>query len=284
MTRDRLQELLNLSRLPNNPTSESHSINIKNEYSSIDDILGEYVEIRKNIAQLAQNLDTMRKSLRITDLKDFNSSKVEALNDQNVSIGQKLLTKFRELRQTLPEDEDFTLEARMKRTLFHGMHQEYINVWTSQEEFLQTYEAKLKKKLMLHSKIMNTVQSEEEVEELLANKTTSLFVNNILEETEKERRLLRDLYQRHTELQKLENSIKEVHSLFIRIQNLVLEQNDRIQMVEFHAQQASVHVDKGAVELDKAHTLKKRGLKCKMCIIMWSIVILTILLVIAVIF
>lgn len=60
MTRDRLQELLNvrdekkklnarnidhyflqLSRLPNNPTSESHSINIKNEYSSIDDILGE---------------------------------------------------------------------------------------------------------------------------------------------------------------------------------------------------------------------------------------------------
>lgn len=45
------------------------------------------------------------------------------------------------------------MEARMKRTLFHGMHQEYINVWTSQEEFLQTYEAKLKKKLMLHSKI-----------------------------------------------------------------------------------------------------------------------------------
>lgn len=109
------------------------------------------------------------------------------------------------------------------------------------------------------------------------------LLNNkqILEETEKERRLLRDLYQRHTELQKLENSIKEVHSLFIRIQNLVLEQvslcylirnfnlfhytslkqNDRIQMVEFHAQQASVHVDKGAVELDKAHTLKKRGLK-----------------------
>lgn len=52
------------------------------------------------------------------------------------------------------------------------------------------------------------------------------LLNNkqILEETEKERRLLRDLYQRHTELQKLENSIKEVHSLFIRIQNLVLEQ------------------------------------------------------------
>lgn len=282
MIKDRLEELLALSKLPSATNNESYSVNIKSDYSSIDDILGEYVEIRKNVALLAANLDTMKKCLRITDIKELNGNgnKINNLHDQNVGIGQKLLVKFKDLRSTLPDDEDYSLEARMKRTLFHGMHQEYINIWNNHEQFLQSYETKLKKNLQMHSKIMNYAHTEEEVEDLIANKKTSLFVSNILEDTEKERNTLRDLYRRHTELEKIENSIKEVHALFIRIQNLVLEQNDRIQMVEFHAQQATINVDKGADNLDKARELKKKAMKCKMCMIMWGIIIFTVLIVI----
>lgn len=85
----------------------------------------------------------------------------------------------------------------------------------------------------------------------------------ILQETEKERQTLRDLMDRFNELRRLEKSIEEVHALFMRIQTLVLEQSETIQRVEFHAQQATLFVDKGADELDQAEKNQKKARKVK---------------------
>jgi len=82
-----------------------------------------------------------------------------------------------------------------------------------------------------------------------------------LQETEKERQLLREMMERFNELRRLEKSIEEVHALFMRIQTLVLEQSEVIQRVEFHAQQATLYVDKGADELDQAEQHQKRARK-----------------------
>lgn len=52
----------------------------------------------------------------------------------------------------------------------------------------------------------------------------SMVLLKILEETERERRILRDLMNRYDELKNLEQSIEEVSRLFQRIQILVLDQ------------------------------------------------------------
>uniref|UniRef100_A0A0K8TNM0 Putative snare protein syntaxin 1 n=1 Tax=Tabanus bromius TaxID=304241 RepID=A0A0K8TNM0_TABBR len=277
MTKDRLQELRKISGVAYTSNWNVATVNIDNEHPSVDDILGQYVEIRKNLQNIAANLNEMKKLVQTADLRQSTGNDMEKLRNQNLSIGTMLINRFKELKADLPKSDDYTLEARMKRTLFYGMHQEYINIWTSHEEFLQNYETKLKKNLQLHSKIMNYQHTEEEVEELIRNKQTSLFVDNILEETERERRTLRDLLQRYSELEKLERSLSEVHALFLRIQNLVMEQSERIQVVEYHAQQASVRVDRGTENLEKARSLKQKALKCKTCLIISVIVVLFIL-------
>lgn len=275
MVRDRLPDLLQRSLQTSNGSLDQAVI-MTELSTNVDAILNPYTEIRILLGTIVSNLETMNRMVQSINIRNFNEKELEELRNENLKIGTQLMAKFKDFKANLPPDDDYCLEARMKRTLFYGLHQSYINIWTRNEAFLQSYEDKLKKNLQLHSKIMNFNSTEEEVEELIANKTTSLFVGNILEETEKERRTLRDLMDRFSELKKLEKSLEDVHALFLRIQNLVLEQSETIQLVEYHAQQATLHIDKGADELEQAHVLKKKTRKKKMILL---VIILTILLI-----
>ncbi|KAL5288119.1 Syx4 family protein [Megaselia abdita] len=292
MARDRLPDLIensssssrgNLSQHSNssdtvlNMSYDSNSPNTG--CSAIDTVLTEYTDVRVKLAQISRNLDRMNKLLLRTSIRQFNEEEMDDLRVANLSLGNELTIKFKELRGKLAEENDYSLEARMKRTLFYGLHQSFIHVWNNNEKFLQTYEDRLKKNLVMYSKIVNMNATEEEVEELINSKQTNIFVGNILEQTEKERQNLRELIDRCSELKRLEKSLEEVHALFIRIQNLVFEQSEQIQVIEYHAQQASLQVDKGNDQLDKANTLSKSVRKKKICLIALGVSVVFILLI-----
>lgn len=57
--------------------------------------------------------------------------------------------------------------------------------------------------------------SHEETETFLVNReSTSMFVDNVLQETQKARNNLRDIVHRHDELENFEKSLKEVFELY----------------------------------------------------------------------
>ncbi|XP_036319014.1 syntaxin-4 [Rhagoletis pomonella] len=293
MVKDRLPELLQRSGSVLSTVSASNGAALFQRSSNIelklaemsapmDAILNPYSEIRVQLAQISANLDTMNRMVQTINIRNFNEKEMDELRTQNLKMGNQLMNKFKEFKSNMPPENDFTLEARMKRTLFYGLYQSYIQIWTKNEEFLQLYERKLKKNLEIHSKIMNCNSTEEEIEELIANKTTNLFVGNILEETENERRTLRDLMDRFNELKKLEKSIEDVHALFLRIQTLVMEQRETINRVEFVAQQATHFVDKGQHKLKKAETLKQKALKKKFWLIGIAVAVLVVLILIGI--
>ncbi|SPP86918.1 blast:Syntaxin-4 [Drosophila guanche] len=246
--------------------------------ANVDDILNPYAQIRLQLSQIAANLEAMNRMTQTINLRTFNENEMDDLHNKNLRLGNQLMNRFRDFKTNLPPENDYCLEARMKRTLFYGLYQTYINLWQKNELFLQNYEQKIKKNLRLHSKIINSEASEQEIELLMENKTTKLFVDNFLQETEKERQTLRDLMDRFNELRKLEKSIEDVHALFMRIQTLVMEQSDTIQRVEFHAQQATLYVDKGAVELDQAEKHQKKARKKKIMLITILVAVLLVLL------
>ncbi|XP_026846318.1 syntaxin-4 isoform X2 [Drosophila persimilis] len=255
----------------NNNSSESKDRGSKDRGSTkmaqyganVDDILNPYSQIRLQLSQIAANLEAMNRMTQTINLRTFNENEMDDLHNKNLRLGNQLMSRFRDFKTNLPPENDYSLEARMKRTLFYGLYQTYINLWQKNELFLQNYELKIKKNLRLHTKIINSEASEQEIELLMENKTTKLFVDNFLQETEKERQTLRDLMDRFNELRKLEKSIEDVHALFMRIQTLVMEQSETIQRVEFHAQQATLYVDKGAVELDQAEKHQKKARKVR---------------------
>ncbi|EDV45680.1 syntaxin-4 [Drosophila erecta] len=250
--------------------------------SNVDDILNPYTEIRQQLAHIAANLEAMNRIAQTINLRTFNENEMDELHNKNLRLGNQLMTRFNDFKANLPAENDYSLEARMKRTLFYGLHQTFINLWHKNELFLQNYETKVKKNLRLHTKIINSEASEQEIELLIENKTTKLFVDNFLQETEKERQTLREMMERFNELRRLEKSIEEVHALFMRIQTLVMEQSEVIQRVEFHAQQATLYVDKGADELDQAEQHQKKARKKKIMLIAILAAVLLVLLLVGI--
>ncbi|XP_023164800.2 syntaxin-4 isoform X2 [Drosophila hydei] len=207
MARDRLPELLQRSLSANstssssngslllsayNATTESLTSNNNNNVennkdrskmsqqgTNVDAILNPYSEIRYQLSQIVSNLDAMERMSQTIHLRTFSENEMDELHNKNLRLGNHLMSRFREFKANLPPETDYSLEARMKRTLFYGLYQTFINLWQKNEQFLQNYETKVKKNLRLHSKIINAEASEQEIELLIENKTTKLFVDNI---------------------------------------------------------------------------------------------------------
>ncbi|XP_033172075.1 syntaxin-4 isoform X2 [Drosophila mauritiana] len=121
--------------------------------SNVDDILNPYTEIRQQLAQIAANLEAMNRMAQTVNLRTFNENEMDELHNKNLRLGNQLMTRFNDFKANLPAENDYSLEARMKRTLFYGLHQTFINLWHKNELFLQNYETKVKKNLRLHTKI-----------------------------------------------------------------------------------------------------------------------------------
>ena len=90
--------------------------------------------------------------------------------------------------------------------------------------------------------------------------------------------------KRHSELETLEKSLIEIRDMFHDLSLLVFEQGNLIQVVEYHAQVASMNVEKGGEQLEEARELQIKALKKKTCILIWVTAILAVLIIFIIIF
>ncbi|XP_073834151.1 syntaxin-4-like [Musca autumnalis] len=228
---------------------------------AIEALLKVYSQIREELAVICNNLDNMRDMVTAKNAKNFNEKDFYSLRQSNILTGGNIMNKFQILETNLPPPDDFTTLARMKRILYYGLFQKYVDTWTEMEEFLQDHETNLKNKLKTQSKILNIELDEEEIETLVNHRETNLYSCNILEDTEHARRTLDALTARLSDLKKLEKSIEEVHAVFIQLQTLVAEQGMVIQSIEKHYLDARDYVEQAAEEIKQAEILQKKRIK-----------------------
>ncbi|GAB0097338.1 Syntaxin-4 [Sergentomyia squamirostris] len=288
MVRDRLYELKS-----NSPYRDDDDIGLDIEVTTnlendIENVLGEFSDARRIVEEIRGNTKSMKKleseiATRVPTppgaMEEF-----EERREANMLLCQNVFNKMKKLEATLPFKDDFKTISRIKRYHFHFVREEFIDAWNEHEAFLVEYEERIKRILKKQARIVNASADEEEIENLITEKKTSLFVANIVQETELARRQLQDITQRQIELEKIEKSLVEVRDMFLRISTLVMEQSARIQVIEFHAQQTGINVEKGGENLGKARELKIKTLRKKTCLLIWLAVALTVIILILIIF
>lgn len=140
----------------------------------------------------------------------FSESEFNKIRQKNVQLCNHVTSKFKKLESKLPQKRDFRTKARMKRALYYGFFQQYIQLWTKHEAILQKYEQQLKKNLQMQSKIckysewdgcnsgrclknilyffysvaVNYDLTDEEIDTLIANKQTNLLMDNVSTQNE----------------------------------------------------------------------------------------------------
>ncbi|XP_061392627.1 syntaxin-4-like [Musca vetustissima] len=228
---------------------------------AMDALFKVYSQMLEEFNTIRTNLDKMREMVAAKNSKSFNEKDFYNLRQSCTLIGGNIMNKFQSLETNLPQPDDFTTLARMKRILYYGLFQKYVDIWSEMEEFLQEYENNLKRTLRAQSRILNIELNEEEIETLVTYKQTNLYSCNILEDTEHARKTLDALTARLGDLKKLEKSLEEVHAVFIRLQTLVVEQGMVIQSIEKHYLDAQDYVEQAAEEIKEAEILHKKQIK-----------------------
>ncbi|KAL0120136.1 hypothetical protein PUN28_008058 [Cardiocondyla obscurior] len=122
-----------------------------------------------------------------------------------------------------------------------------------------------------------------ELDHMLDAQETSLFVDNILEDSKIARRQLSDIESRHNEVLKLEKSLTEIRDMFAEMAFLIEKQGEQINNIEYFANKTTDNIDGGRVQLSQSEqkTHKHRKRKIKICIIICLIIIIFLLFIIA---
>jgi len=78
---------------------------------------------------------------------------------------------------------------------------------------------------------------------------------------------LADIQDKHRDVMRLEQSLVELHQLFVDMATLVEVQGEMLDNIEYSVQQAQTYVDKGVKELEKAKANQKKSRKTMCCLL-----------------
>ncbi|KAH9390045.1 Syntaxin-1A [Tyrophagus putrescentiae] len=112
---------------------------------------------------------------------------------------------------------------------------------------------------------------------MLESGNPAIFTQGIIAETIQAKQSLADIEARHADIIKLENSIRELHDMFIDMAMLVEQQGEAINRIETHVQSTFDYVEKAREQTKQAMEYQKKSRKLKIIIALIVIIVLAII-------
>ncbi|CAD1474119.1 unnamed protein product, partial [Heterotrigona itama] len=106
--------------------------------------------------------------------------------------------------------------------------------------------------LRFYSLLAGRATTNEELEEMLEQGNPAVFTQGIIMETQQAKQTLADIEARHADIIKLENSIRELHDMFMDMAMLVESQGEMIDRIEYHVEHAVDYVQTATQDTKKA--------------------------------
>ncbi|XP_024884819.1 syntaxin-1A-like [Temnothorax curvispinosus] len=257
----------------------------------LKELLDEAEEIRALIHLIVENVSIV-KNLHNNILSHTNKDLQKELETRTCTISQTAFRVQRKLRDigkgiTIVDDvtamQDESVYTRIRMLQYTTTLQLFSEIMEDYNASLLKYHDKCLLLLQQQRTLLRRQLTSVELDHMLDAQETSLFVDNILEDSKIARQQLSDIESRHNDVLKLEKSITEVRDIFAEMAFLIEEQGEQINNIEYFANKTTDNIDGGRVHLSKSeqrsHRYKKR--KIKIYIIISVIVIIFLLFIIA---
>jgi len=172
-------------------------------------------------------------------------------------------------------------EQRIKKMHYTMITKEFCDVMNEINSIQTNYHDKLKEKMVKQLKVMNMTDggcdyTNDQINEMIESGKTSVWTQNLLQETEDARKKLSAVQARHEEIVKLEKSIVEVHEMFLDLAVLVESQGAMINNIEDNVLKTTDYVKTATVELEAARRHRSAFNKKRICLIVVLVVVVAI--------
>ena len=195
----------------------------------------------------------------------------------SVQNNQNQMDKLiKELKAMLSMEEDKNdPEFRIKNNLFGSMLKKYQNTCMRFQKEESDIKKIIETKLVRAAEIaVNDELTEEQKKQVIENPQMiqQMYENKLTGAAHiKLQNAVRDLEERHKDIQKLEKSILQVHNMIIELSKLVSLQGEMIDNIEVNIQKAKDYVLKGETNVNKSKKNLQSARK-KKCIVLLIII------------
>ncbi|XP_046395982.1 syntaxin-1A isoform X4 [Ischnura elegans] len=270
MTKDRLAALKAAQSDDDDVGPDDVAVNVDGREGFMDEFFAEVEEIREMIDKIQANVEEVKKKhSAILSAPQTDEKVKQELEDLMIDIkktANKVRTKLKVIEQNIEQEEHTnksSADLRIRKTQHSTLSRKFVEVMTEYNRTQTDYRERCKGRIQRHLEITGRSTTNEELEEMLEQGNPAVFTQGIIMETQQAKQTLADIEARHADIIKLENSIRELHDMFMDMAMLVESQGELVDRIEYHVAQSVNHVEdaRGELKIAEGYQTKARK-KC----------------------
>nr|XP_029716663.1 syntaxin-1A isoform X6 [Aedes albopictus]XP_029726268.1 syntaxin-1A isoform X7 [Aedes albopictus] len=286
MTKDRLAALQADIAAQSDDEDMPEDVAVPVEGSFMEDFFNEVEEIRIMIDKIQANVEEVKKKhsaiLSAPQSDEKTKQELEDLMADIKKTANRVRGKLKGIEQNIEQEEQTNksnADLRIRKTQHSALSRKFVEVMTEYNRTQTDYRERCKGRIQRQLEITGRATTNEELEEMLEQGNSAVFTQGIIMETQQAKQTLADIEARHADIIKLENSIRELHDMFMDMAMLVESQGELVDRVEYHVEQSGNYVAQGQQELVQANKYMSKARKKKVLIAVCVAITLIILIV-----
>lgn len=271
MTKDRLAAL---QAAQSDDEDMPEDVAVPVEGSFMEDFFNEVEQIREMINKIQENVEEVKKKhsaiLSAPQSDEKTKQELEDLMADIKKTANRVRGKLKGIEQNIEQEEQTNksnADLRIRKTQHSALSRKFVEVMTEYNRTQTDYRERCKGRIQRQLEITGRATTNEELEEMLEQGNSAVFTQGIIMETQQAKQTLADIEARHADIIKLENSIRELHDMFMDMAMLVESQGDMVDRIEWHVEQSGEYVAQGQQELVQAKIYMSKARKKKIMIL-----------------
>lgn len=244
------------------------------EGSFMEDFFKEVEEIRMMIDKIQANVEEVKKKhsaiLSAPQSDEKTKQELEDLMADIKKTANRVRGKLKGIEQNIEQEEQQSksnADLRIRKTQHSALSRKFVEVMTEYNRTQTDYRERCKGRIQRQLEITGRATTNEELEEMLEQGNSAVFTQGIIMETQQAKQTLADIEARHADIIKLENSIRELHDMFMDMAMLVESQGEMIDRIEYHVEHAMDYVQTATQDTKKALEYQSKARRKKIMIL-----------------
>ncbi|XP_023230049.1 syntaxin-1A-like isoform X3 [Centruroides vittatus] len=280
MTKDRLAALKAAQG------DDEVTVTVEDSHGSgfMEDFFAEVEEIRENIDKIQTNVEEVKKKhsaiLSAPQTDEKIKQELEDLMANIKKTANKVRAKLKVMEQNIEQLEQTSMmsaDFRIRKTQHSMLSQKFVEVMTDYNKTQTDYRERCKARIQRQLEITGKVTTDDELEDMLESGNPAIFTQGIIMETQQAKQTLADIEARHADIIKLENSIRELHDMFMDMAMLVESQGEMIDRIEYHCEHARDYVESAKQDTKKALVYQSKARRKLIIIIIIAVILIIII-------
>ncbi|KAJ7997021.1 hypothetical protein DPEC_G00224590 [Dallia pectoralis] len=246
----------------------------------MDDFFVQVEEIQGLIEELLEKVEEVKRQhgaiLAAPNPDEKTKTELEQLMTDIKTFANKVRSKLKCIELSIEHEEALnrsSADLRIRKTQHSTLSRKFVEVMSEYNATQSDYRERCKGRIQRQLEITGRNTTNEELESMLESGNPAIFTSEIIMDSNINEQAMNEIETRHAEIIKLENSIRELHDMFMDMAMLVESQGEMIDRVEYNVEHAVDYIERAVSDTKKAVKYQSKARRKKIVIVICCVVL-----------